>query len=97
MALTKAEIAEALFDQLGLNKREARELVDLLRGNPRGAGAGRGSQGVRVREFELRRRTAPGRNPKTGEEIPITARRVVTFRPGQKLKARVEAYAGTQQ
>ncbi len=39
----------------------------------------------------------PGRNPKTGEEIPITARRVVTFRPGQKLKARVEAYAGNQQ
>ena len=39
----------------------------------------------------------PGRNPKTGEEIPITARRVVTFRPGQKLKARVEAYAGSEQ
>ena len=39
----------------------------------------------------------PGRNPKTGEEIPISARRVVTFRPGQKLKARVEAYAGNQQ
>jgi len=38
-----------------------------------------------------------GRNPKTGEEIPITARRVVTFRPGQKLKQRVEAYAGTKQ
>ena len=38
-----------------------------------------------------------GRNPKTGEEIPISARRVVTFRPGQKLKARVEAYAGSQQ
>ena len=38
----------------------------------------------------------PGRNPKTGEEIPISARRVVTFRPGQKLKARVEAYAGTK-
>ena len=38
-----------------------------------------------------------GRNPKTGEEIPISARRVVTFRPGQKLKARVEAYAGTRQ
>ena len=37
---------------------------------------------------------APPRNPKTGEEIPISARRVVTFRPGQKLKARVEAYAG---
>ena len=38
-----------------------------------------------------------GRNPKTGEEIPIQARRVVTFRPGQKLKARVEKYAGSQE
>ena len=46
--------------------------------------------------FELRnKKQRPGRNPKTGEEIPISARRVVTFRPGQKLKARVEAYAGT--
>jgi integration host factor subunit alpha len=46
--------------------------------------------------FDLRdKNERPGRNPKTGEEIPITARRVVTFRPGQKLKARVEAYAGT--
>jgi integration host factor subunit alpha len=45
--------------------------------------------------FDLRsKRSRPGRNPKTGEEIPITARRVVTFRPGQKLKTRVEAYAG---
>ena len=48
--------------------------------------------------FDLRSKNQrPGRNPKTGEEIPISARRVVTFRPGQKLKARVEAYAGTQQ
>ena len=47
--------------------------------------------------FDLRdKNQRPGRNPKTGEEIPITARRVVTFRPGQKLKARVEAYAGTR-
>jgi len=46
--------------------------------------------------FDLRdKKERPGRNPKTGEEIPICARRVVTFRPGQKLKARVEAYAGT--
>ena len=46
--------------------------------------------------FDLRdKNERPGRNPKTAEEIPITARRVVTFRPGQKLKARVEAYAGT--
>ncbi len=48
--------------------------------------------------FNLRMKNErPGRNPKTGEEIPISARRVVTFHPGQKLKARVEAYAGTQQ
>ena len=48
--------------------------------------------------FDLRnKRERPGRNPKTGEEIPISARRVVTFRPGQKLKQRVEAYAGTKQ
>ena len=47
--------------------------------------------------FDLRdKNQRPGRNPKTGEEIPISARRVVTFRPGQKLKARVEAYAGTE-
>jgi integration host factor subunit alpha len=39
----------------------------------------------------------PGRNPKTGEEIPISARNVVTFRPGQKLKMRVEAYTGSEQ
>jgi integration host factor subunit alpha len=46
--------------------------------------------------FQLREKNQrPGRNPKTGEEIPITARRVVTFRPGQKLRARVEAYVGS--
>jgi integration host factor subunit alpha len=85
MALTKAEIAEALFNQLGLNKREARELVDGSQVKLSGFG-----------NFDLRdKNQRPGRNPKTGEEIPISARRVVTFRPGQKLKARVEAYAGT--
>jgi integration host factor subunit alpha len=48
--------------------------------------------------FDLRdKKQRPGRNPKTGEEIPISARRVVTFRPGQKLKARVEVYVGSVQ
>ena len=99
MALTKAEIAEALFDQLGLNKREARDLVDMFFEELRASLAG----GEQVKlsgfgNFDLRlKNERPGRNPKTGEEIPISARRVVTFRPGQKLKARVEAYAGTQQ
>ena len=97
-ALTKAEMADRLFEELGLNKREAKELVELFFEEIR--------QALQLNEqvklsgfgnFDLRdKRKRPGRNPKTGEEIPITARRVVTFRPGQKLKARVEAYAGTQ-
>ncbi len=99
MALTKAEIAERLYEELGLNKREAKELVEMFFEEIRGA-LERGEQ-VKLSgfgNFDLRsKKQRPGRNPKTGEEIPITARRVVTFRPGQKLKARVEAYAGTQQ
>jgi integration host factor subunit alpha len=99
MALTKAEMAEKLFEELGLNKREAKELVELFFEEIRGA-LERGEQ-VKLSgfgNFDIRDKSQrPGRNPKTGEEIPITARRVVTFRPGQKLKARVEAYAGTEQ
>ena len=97
MSLTKAEIAESLFDELGLNKREARELVDLFFEELRSALAN--GEVVKLSgfgNFDLRdKNRRPGRNPKTGEEIPISERRVVTFRPGQKLKQRVEAYAGT--
>ena len=97
-ALTKAQMADRLFDELGLNKREAKEIVEMffdeirrsLERNEQVKLSGYGN-------FELRDKgQRPGRNPKTGEEIPISARRVVTFRPGQKLKARVEAYAGRQ-
>ena len=97
-ALTKAEIAETLYLELGINKREAKDLVDLffeeirvsLEANEEVKLSGFGN-------FELRdKRQRPGRNPKTGEDIPISARRVVTFRPGQKLKARVEVYAGPE-
>ena len=97
-SLTKADLAERLYEELGFNKREAKELVELffdeirdsLEENEHVKLSGFGN-------FELReKKERPGRNPKTGEEIPITARRVVTFRPGQKLKVRVEAYAGTQ-
>lgn len=97
MALTKAEMAERLFEDLGLNKREAKELVEAFFEEVRGSLEG--GQQVKLSgfgNFDLRdKNQRPGRNPKTGEEIPITARRVVTFRPGQKLKARVEAYAGS--
>ena len=99
MALTKAELAEKLFDELGLNKREAKELVELFFEEIRAA-LENGNQ-VKLSgfgNFDLRdKNQRPGRNPKTGEEIPISARRVVTFRPGQKLKSRVEAYAGSEQ
>ena len=99
MALTKAEMAEMLFNELGLNKREAKELVELFFDEVRDAlAAGEDVKLSGFGNFTLRNKNQrPGRNPKTGEEIPISARRVVTFRPGQKRKARVEAYAGTQQ
>ena len=99
MALTKAEMAEMLFNELGLNKREAKELVELFFDEVRDAlAAGEDVKLSGFGNFTLRNKNQrPGRNPKTGEEIPISARMVVTFRPGQKLKARVEAYAGTQQ
>ena len=99
MALTKAFMAEKLYEELGLNKREAKELVEAFFEEVRAA-LETGDQ-VKLSgfgNFDLRSKNErPGRNPKTGEEIPITARRVVTFRPGQKLKARVEAYAGSVQ
>ncbi len=98
MALTKAEMAERLFDDLGLNKREAKEMVEGFYEEIRNSLAN--NKQVKLSgfgNFDLRdKKQRPGRNPKTGEEIPICARRVVTFRPGQKLKARVEAYAGSK-
>ena len=98
-ALTKAKMADQLFDELGLNKREAKEIVELFFAEVSKSL----EQNIQVKlsgfgNFDLREKgERPGRNPKTGEEIPITARRVVTFRPGQKLKARVEVYAGDAQ
>jgi len=90
-------MAKSLFNAIGLNKREARELVDLFF-QELGASLADGEQ-IRLSgfgNFALRDKNArPGRNPKTGENVPIPARRVVTFRPGNKLKARVQAYAGT--
>ncbi len=97
MALTKADMAKSLFNAIGLNKKEARELVDLFFEELEACLA----DGEQVRlsgfgNFDLRDKVArPGRNPKTGEKVPIPARRVVTFSPGNKLKAQVEAYAGT--
>jgi integration host factor subunit alpha len=97
-SLTKAEMAERLFEELGLNKREAKEMVESFFDEIRESLAA--NEQVKLSgfgNFDLRdKRQRPGRNPKTGEEVPISARRVVTFRPGQKLKDRVDDYADSR-
>ncbi len=97
MSLTKADMAESLFNEIGLNKREARKLVDLFFQELEASLAvGEQISLGGFGNFNLRdKKERPGRNPKTGEKAPISARRVVTFKPGGKLKARVEGYAGT--
>ncbi len=90
--ITKAELSDALFDQVGLNKREAKDFIDSFFET-----VGQSLQsGVDVKisgfgNFQLREKSArPGRNPKTGELVPISARRVVTFHASQKLKDKVD-------
>lgn len=92
MALTKAEISEHLCENVGLNKRDAKEMVELFFEEIRSTlEAGEQVKLSGFGNFDLRVKSErPGRNPKTGEDIPISARKVVTFRPGQKLKSRVE-------
>ena len=93
MTLTKSDIVEDLNNEIGLNKREAKELVDsvfesikdtLINGEEvKVSGFG---------NFQLKDKLArPGRNPRTGEDVEITARRVVTFKSGQKLKEKVKS------
>ena len=95
MTLTKAGLAEHLFNVLGLNKREAKDLVEIFFEEIRAAL----EKGVCVKlsgfgNFELREKPQrPGRNPKTGENVPIKARRVVTFHASAKLKAAVGSTA----
>ncbi len=97
MALTKADIAQNLSDTFGFNKRESKELVeqfydelsDVLVSGEQVKLSGFGN-------FELRDKASrPGRNPRTGEDVPISARRVVTFKPGQKLRAQIDNYGKT--
>jgi integration host factor subunit alpha len=99
MTLTKADLTEKLYEELGFSKRECQGLVELFFEELRTAlEAGEPVRLSGFGKFDLReKKQRPGRNPKTGVEIPITARRVVTFRPGQKLRTRVEAHAGSEQ
>tara|TARA_B100001939_G_scaffold330707_1_gene328074 strand:+ start:251 stop:550 length:300 start_codon:yes stop_codon:yes gene_type:complete len=93
VALTKADLTENLFEQLGFNKRESKEFVDCFFEEVRSTlESGEYVKLSGFGNFELRdKNQRPGRNPKTGEEIPISARRVVSFKPGQKMRARVES------
>lgn len=94
-ALTKAQLAELLFERIGLNRRESKDMVDsffdLI--------AAQLIEGVDVRisgfgNFEIRTKAPrPGRNPRTGEAIPIDARRVVVFHPSLKLKEQLQQTA----
>ena len=92
MALTKAELSEKLYEELGINRREAREFIDLFFNEIIDCL----SDGYDVKisgfgNFILRNKSArPGRNPKTGEDVEISPRRDVTFKSGQKFKVRVE-------
>mgnify|MGYP006269423713 CR=1 FL=1 len=91
-ALTKAQLAEELFEQIGLNKREAKDMVDAFFD----LAIERLEQGEDVKisgfgNFQIRTKAPrPGRNPRTGELIPIEARRVVTFHASQKLKEQIQ-------
>ena len=91
-ALSKAIMADALCSTVGLTKPDAKEIVDQFFEEIRFAL----ENGHHVKlsgfgNFTLRDKPQrPGRNPKTGEEIPVVARRVVTFKPGLKLKTKIE-------
>ncbi|UOD49403.1 integration host factor subunit alpha [Orrella daihaiensis] len=90
--LTKAELAEALFERVGLNKRESKDIVETFFDEIRQAlESGNNVKLSGFGNFQIRDKPArPGRNPKTGEVIPISARRVVTFHSSQKLKLAIE-------
>lgn len=91
-ALSKAMIAETLCSELDLSKQDAKEMVEQFYESLRHAlENGRNVKLSGFGNFTLRDKPQrPGRNPKTGEEIPVVARRVVTFKPGLKLKTKVE-------
>ena len=92
MTLTKVEIAANLIEKHGLTKSEAKNLVETFFEEIRVAlESGNDVKLSGFGNFELRDKASrPGRTPKTGANVPVSARRVVVFRPGQKLRARVE-------
>ena len=96
MALNKMKMAESLFNELRLSRKDGRELVDLfIEELIASLAVGEQVKLSGFGNFELRdKKKRPGRNPKTLESAPVSARRVVTFKAGPTLKARLETYAG---
>ncbi|OOF69606.1 integration host factor subunit alpha [Rodentibacter caecimuris] len=92
MTLTKVEITTALVEKFDLSKQDAKRFIEAFFEEIRLALEN--GQNVKLSgfgNFELREKASrPGRNPKTGENVPVTARRVVSFKAGQKLRDRVE-------
>ena len=90
--ITKADLADYLYEKVGLNKREAKEFVDLFFEELRSALIS--EESIKLTgfgNFDVRKKSErPGRNPKTGQQIPVTARKVVTFHASQKLKERMQ-------
>jgi integration host factor subunit alpha len=93
ITLTKAEMSELLFERVGLNKREAKDMVETFFDEIIDAlSLGKSVKLSGFGNFQLRDKPQrPGRNPKTGEAIPISARRVVTFHASQKLKEQIDS------
>jgi integration host factor subunit alpha len=91
-ALTKAQLADLLFEQIGLNKRESKDMIDaffdlIAQSLVEGTDVKISSFG----NFQIRTKAPrPGRNPRTGEAIPIEARRAVTFHASHKLKEQIQ-------
>jgi len=97
MVLTKAVLSDHLYDELGFNKQEAKDFIDMFFEEMRKT-LENGNE-IKISgfgNFKLRdKNERPGRNPRTGEVIPVSARRVVTFKVGQKLKYRIDEYSKT--
>lgn len=93
MAMTKADIVEALYEKVGFSKKEAADLVELVFDTLKGTLSG--GQKIKISGFGnfvvREKRSRVGRNPQTGESIQISARRVLTFRPSQVLRSDVNS------
>tara|TARA_B100001057_G_scaffold410807_1_gene426099 strand:+ start:1209 stop:1505 length:297 start_codon:yes stop_codon:yes gene_type:complete len=98
MTITKDSLVEMVHNEVGLNKREAKELIEcFFEQIKKSLEDGNDIKLSGFGNFVLRNKSSrPGRNPKTGEEVTISERRVVTFKSGLKLKSKLEAYDGTE-